>query len=111
MTPTLDPMIQFQNWPTSMYVLLITTLVLLIARIIWQPPFPLAAPPLLKESLPIVGALRFFSARATFCKDGASKTKTGNYSFYFGKYRIVGLSGLEGRKAFYQSKDFSLFEG
>ncbi|KAF2797426.1 cytochrome P450 6A1 [Melanomma pulvis-pyrius CBS 109.77] len=104
-------MLQFQNWPISMYLLLITTLILLIARIVWQPPFPLAAPPLLKESLPIVGALRFFSARANFCKDGASKTKTGNYSFYFGKYRIVGLSGVEGRKTFYQSKDFSLFEG
>ncbi|KAI9696850.1 MAG: hypothetical protein M1820_008004 [Bogoriella megaspora] len=99
------------KWRTSACVLAVAALLYLLTRITWRPPFPKTAPPLMEESLPVVGALRFFTSRGNFCRDGASMTKTGNYSFYCGSHRVVGLSGLEGRKTFYDSKELSLHAG
>lgn len=99
------------EWATSACVLTATILLLLLARSTRQVPLPESAPPLVKENLPVVGALRFFTSRGTFFKDGASLSKTGNFSFYCGKHRVVGLSGLEGRKTFYNSKDLSSHQG
>lgn len=113
-TSTIQNLIlQGQNleWATSACVLTVTILLLLLAHSTRQVPLPESAPPLVKENLPIVGALRFFTSRGTFFKDGASLSKTGNFSFYCGKHRVVGLSGPEGTKTFYNSKDLSSHQG
>lgn len=106
-------LLQGQNvkWASSAWILTVTVLILLLAYSNRQVPFPKSAPSLLGENLPIVGALRFFVSRATFLKDGASTSKTGNFSFYVGKHQVVGLSGLEGRRTFYDSKDLSSHQG
>lgn len=106
-------LLQGQNvkWINSAWVLAVTLSILLLAYSTRQVPFPNSAPSLLSENFPVVGSLRFFVSRATFLKDGASTSKTGNFSFYVGKHRVVGLSGLEGRRTFYESKDLSSHQG
>lgn len=105
--------LQGQNAKTtnSVWVLTVTVLIFVLAFATRRVPFPKSAPSLLGGNLPIVGALRFFASRATFLKDGTSTSKTGNFSFYVGKHRVVGVSGLEGRKTFYESKDLSSHQG
>lgn len=100
------------EWTTSALALTATILLLLVTYSTRRVPFPESAPPLLvKENLPIVGALRFFTSRGSFLEDGAAMTKTGNFSFYCGKHQVVGLSGLEGRTTFYNSRDLSSHQG
>lgn len=102
---------EYQSWLTSIYVLLLTGVVTLLSSLAWRPSFPKAAPKMLREGYPILGALRLFSKPANFYHDGVHGSKTGNFSFYFGKNQVVGLSGSEGRKAFFESKAMNLWAG
>lgn len=108
-----DLIIQGQDvkWINSAWVLIVTLFTALLLYSTRQAPFPNSAPTLLSGNLPVVGAFRFFVSRATFLKDGAANSKTGNFSFYVGKHQVVGLSGLEGRKIFYDSKELSSHQG
>lgn len=99
------------NWTSSAWVLTATALVLLFAYSTRRTPFPSSAPPVVSEDWPIVGAFRFFVARAAFLRDGAKASKTGNFSFFIGKHRVVGISSTEGKRTFYESKDLSSHQG
>lgn len=73
--------------------------------------FPPRAPKLVRQNYPIVGALSFFTERFTFCQRAAAESSTGNYSFYVGKHPVVGVSGEEGRKVFFENRQLGLAEG
>ncbi|KAI9728476.1 MAG: hypothetical protein M1828_003878 [Chrysothrix sp. TS-e1954] len=73
--------------------------------------FPFNAPSLVSGRLPVIGPLRFFTARWDFFRDSAAHSATGNFSFHVGKYQVVGLSGDEPRKLFFDSKGLDLSEG
>lgn len=111
MNSPLNITFQYQGWPTSVWLPLSISIITLLVRTFTRPSLPKSIPPRIKDELPILGALRFFSARADFCEENSVQSKNGNYSFHIGPYPVVGLSGLEGRKAFYESKELSLFEG
>lgn len=98
------------NWPVSVYVLLAAPVVYLIVQLNSRPPFPPGSPVLLK-GYPVVGLLKFFTARPDIFHYGAAISKTGNFSFYYGKKRIVGLQGDEGRKAYFESKGLNIAQG
>lgn len=107
----LQTVTHYQNWPATVWILLLSSIAYLVAQVAWRPSFPKNAPKLLKEGYPVLGALRFFSDRRNFASHGTSATGTGNFSFYFGKHQIVGLSGLSGRKTFFESRDLNMSEG
>jgi len=107
----MQAVVQLQNWPASVYVLLFTVLATVIVGAFRRPALPKSAPKLLREGYPILGMLRFFSDREGFCHDGARASRSGNFSFYFGKHHIIGVSGLDGRKTFFESKDLNMSEG
>lgn len=108
-----DLLVQAQDvkWINSAWVLTITLFIALLLYSTRRAPFPDSSPSLLTGNLPVIGAFQFFVSRATFLKDGAANSKTGNFSFYVGKHQVVGLSGLEGRKVFYDSKELSSHQG
>lgn len=56
---------------------------------------------------PIVGAIDFFRKRADFCWQAIRESPTGLYSHTIGMYHIVGISGVEARKKYFESKDLS----
>lgn len=69
------------------------------------------APPRVREGYPIIGALRFFTARWDFFQHARDHTPTGNFSFFLGKYPVVGLTGDKARKLFLESRELGLSEG
>src|SRR3954462_3548140 len=66
--------------------------------------FPPNAPRKIQHDLPILGALRFFTERWEFWQHERAHSRTGNFSYYVGAYRMVGLSGHASRRAFLESK-------
>jgi len=61
-----------------------------------------------KGDWPIVGTPDFYyGKRADFFRDALKESKTGNFSFYVGKKQIIGTSGAQGRKLFFESKDLN----
>ncbi|OHE92810.1 cytochrome P450 6A1 [Colletotrichum orchidophilum] len=99
-----------QNWPTSIWVLLLTGLAYAVGFLAYRPSFPRNAPKLFR-GYPVFGTPRFFTDRGNFLSEGARFGRFGNWSFYFGKMRIVGLSGDDGRHLFFENRDFDLGKG
>ncbi|TDZ33391.1 Sterol 14-demethylase [Colletotrichum sidae] len=100
-----------QNWPTSIWVLLLTGAAYAVGFLAYRPSFPRNAPKLLKGGYPVLGAPRFFTDRGNFLTEGRVKSGSGNWSFYFGKMRIVGLSGEAGRQLFFESRELDFMKG
>lgn len=98
-----------QKWPASVAILVLS-LVALFIKATWQPAYPKGAPTLVKE-WPIFGALRLFNERKSFYLDASSRSLTGNFSTYVGKYQVLGLSGPEARKLFFESRALNMSAG
>jgi sterol 14-demethylase len=73
--------------------------------------FPPKAPRVARNNYPIVGALGFFTERWTFCQRAIADSPTGNFSFHVGKHPIIGVSGEEGRKVFFDNRQLGFTEG
>ncbi|GAB7351153.1 hypothetical protein MBLNU459_g1606t1 [Dothideomycetes sp. NU459] len=69
------------------------------------------APKLVKGDWPLVGSLGFFSRRFDFHQQAARQSPTGQFTFHAGQYPVVGLSGEEGRRVFFETKALDLVEG
>lgn len=85
-----EPIIRF-----SAYMILAFTL--LYYFIFRHPAQPLKAPRLLSEipeTYPILGAVRFFTARLEFFLHGIGSSASGNLCFWIGQNLVVGLSGI-----------------
>ncbi|KAK2059706.1 cytochrome P450 6A1 [Colletotrichum caudatum] len=98
------------DWPMGVWVLLLTGLAYAVGSLVNRPSFPSNAPAMLK-GYPVVGSPRFFSERGNFLNEGRKLAKSGNWSFYFGKKRLVGLGGPEGRRLFFESRDLCFTKG
>ncbi|KAI0402355.1 cytochrome P450 6A1 [Xylaria palmicola] len=97
-----------QEWPATAWILLLTMVATLFYRVFWRPAFPQNAPKWHKKGdWPIVGALDFYWRRADYTREAIRSSKTGNFSFYIGKKQLVAISGPEGRKLFFESKDLN----
>lgn len=101
----------YQNWPTTI-ALLVVPLLAIFVKATWQPSFPKGAPKLVSEARwPILGAWQLYKNRKDFFLAAANKSGTGNFSTYFGKHPIVGVSGHEARKSFFEAKELDMNEG
>lgn len=99
-------------WPASLWAVLLAGLATLVVQALRRPSMPKNAPKWWREGdWPIAGALRFYSARSDFFRSAMKHSPTGNFSFYVGKKQIVGLSGPEGRKVFFENRDLGFTEG
>ncbi|KAF9895174.1 hypothetical protein FE257_000076 [Aspergillus nanangensis] len=81
---------------------------LLLLSLLWKllPKcrFPLGTPQQLSEGFPLLGQLRFYSSRSRFYFDSVSATRTGNFHFHIGQHQFIGLSGEDGRAAFFEER-------
>ncbi|TVY73614.1 Sterol 14-demethylase [Lachnellula suecica] len=99
---------------TTTLLLLAFTLLLTLTYRTLQPSFkfPAASPKLTSiSSFPILGATKFFTARWQFFRHARDQSPTGNFSFFLGKHPVVGLTGVEGRKTFFESRELGFGEG
>ena len=100
-----------QQWRLTSYVVVAAAfLIYVLVSASRKPAFPRNSPPLLKGT-PVLGLLKFFSSRPDVFNDGLAASKTGNFSFYFGKKQIVGLQGEAGRKAYFESRGLNIAHG
>lgn len=76
-----------------------------------RPSFTSRSPKLVSDTWPILGSLRFFTARWDFFRSARAHSPSGNFAFYAGAYPIVGLTGDEGRRVFFESRQLSLSAG
>lgn len=61
---------------------------------------------------PVIGSvLRFYNRRRDMVVEGTQTTPSGTFSFYVGRNHIINLGGLDGRKTFFETRDFSLSAG
>lgn len=99
-----------QSWPAGSWVAVAAVvLTCLFAHATRRPAFAKGAPAVLAwADWPVVGALRFFSARHDFWHDAVRRSATGSFSFYIGRKQCVGVSGDEGRAMFFEHKGLSL---
>ncbi|KAH8896930.1 cytochrome P450 6A1 [Thozetella sp. PMI_491] len=106
--------LQPSAWPATVWVLFATILSSLIYQIFSRPSFPKTAPKIWTgDDWPILGSSkRFYSTRRDMLWHARQTTKSGNFSFYIGKKRVVSFSGdAEARKTFFESKDLSFHIG
>lgn len=104
--------VRFQNWPATIAILLVVAVAAVLLSAGNRVAFPKTAPTYISRGgYPILGMWRFFSDRRNFMLSSSHSTKTGNFSFYFGKHQIVGLAGTEGRRTFFDSKDLNFAIG
>lgn len=92
-------------------ILVALPLALLIRFLLVRPSFPPKAPQTLSNDYPIIGAVAFFTKRWDFFRHAISQSPTGNFSFHLGKHPLIGVSGDEGRRVFFESKQLSFAEG
>ena len=98
---------------TSTSVILLCLILLVVGTLLhkYTPRrFPPNAPALVSERMPFLGSIRFFTARWDFLRVARAHSATGNFSFNIGKYEIVGLTGVESRKFFFENKKLRLAE-
>lgn len=97
------------------YMLLLAFSVVWIARRIQAKPQVLSktTPTLWKKyEWPILGSsLHFYGKRSDMVTEGAQKSPNGTFSFHIGSKHVVSLGGVEGRKIFFDNKDFSVSQG
>lgn len=58
-----------------------------------------------------MGSIEWFLKRRDFQYETKQKSKNGLFSFYFGSFPIVALSGNEGRAVFFGSRGLSFEKG
>jgi hypothetical protein len=73
-----------------------------------RPSLPNDAPQLVSESWPLIGSMQFFTQRWDFFQRQMAHSPTGNFSFYAGDKIVVGLSGEESRRVFFEHKHLDL---
>jgi hypothetical protein len=83
----------------------------ILTRDLFNRELPANIPPLVRNNYPLIGAWRFWTHRWNFFQDAARHSPTGNFSFHAGNHLIVGLTGEQGRRVFYETRELSLAEG
>jgi hypothetical protein len=76
-----------------------------------RPSLPKNAPPLVNEAWPIIGSMQFFTHRWEFFQRQIAHSPTGNFSFYAGDKPVIGLSGDEARRVFFEHKQLGASAG
>ncbi|KAG6010364.1 hypothetical protein E4U21_006928 [Claviceps maximensis] len=99
-----------QNWPASILILLISTIVVVVSRYASRPAWHPKAPKAL-SGWPVLGSPGFFRNRWSFVRRHTSATESGHFSFFYGPYSIVALSGPAARQTFFTSRSLDMNEG
>lgn len=107
----LEHLIAGHTFAFSATVGILAVLTSLIFYLFRKTSFPKNAPELCTEAYPLLGAYHFFTERWEFWKRARAHSKTGSFTFHAGQWPVVGLSGLEERKVFFEHRGLAFAEG
>lgn len=98
--------------PTTLLILLTASLlVFIIIHTLFIRRLPANAPLAARDDYPITGPWGFWTRRWDWYRRQRDQSKTGNFSFHAGPNTIVALTGEEGRKLFFESRELGFAEG
>lgn len=110
---TLQSLTMFESMslpiPIASLVVVLTSIIVLYT--FSKPAFPSNAPKPTTDTIPLLGSLNFFTKRWEFYKSCTTLSAKGNFSFYAGQWPVIGISGHDNRKLFFDSKQLSLRDG
>lgn len=89
----------------ALILVLVTVHTLFIRRL------PANAPHVANDNYPVTGPWGFWTKRWDWYRRRCDQSKTGNFSFHAGPNTIVALSGEDGRKLFFESRELGFTEG
>ncbi|KAI2794170.1 hypothetical protein POX_a00760 [Penicillium oxalicum] len=89
----------------------VTTFLAYIVFLSYTPHVDKNSPQFTSNTVPLVGSWSFFTQKWAFWKDCVAKSKTGHFSFWLGKYHVVGVSGAAARKLFLDNPQFDFVRG
>lgn len=96
---------------TEVLVLLVTLVSIIYLYRSRRAAFPATAPPVVKEGYPILGMTRFFTDRWDFFRENIKKSKSGSFSYWLGRNRMIGLSGDNARHMVFYDPAMNMEEG
>lgn len=99
------------NTPILLLLAVTLTISLLIRKLLPTYKFPTSSPPLTTSTIPVLGAIKFFTSRWKFFRHARDESPSGHFSFFLGRHPVVGVSGEEGRRLFFESREMGMREG
>lgn len=97
----------FSGWLSGFFTLAVSTLLVYFASLLRKPPLRQGAPKL-APGWPFFGSIDFYRERQRFMGSEKAKSATGQFSFTYGPFNIIALSGHEARESFYASRPLDL---
>ncbi|KAH8889217.1 cytochrome P450, partial [Thozetella sp. PMI_491] len=97
----------FSGWLLSLFTLFITTILIYFISLLRKPPLGHGAPKLVL-GWPLVGSIDFYRSRQEFMGLEKRKAASGQFSFSYGPFNIIALSGHAARESFYSSRPLDL---
>ncbi|KAH8680564.1 cytochrome P450 [Xylariales sp. PMI_506] len=97
----------FSGWFTSIATLFISTILVYFTSLLRKPPLRKGAPKL-APGLPFVGSIDFYRSRQQFMRQEKERAASGQFSFAYGPFNIIALSGHAARESFYSSRPLDL---
>lgn len=85
--------------------------IFIIVHTIYIRRIPADAPCAAIDNYPVTGPWGFWTERWDWYRRRRDQSKTGNFSFHAGPNTIVALTGEEGRKLFFESRELGFAEG
>ncbi|OJJ96979.1 hypothetical protein ASPACDRAFT_33648 [Aspergillus aculeatus ATCC 16872] len=89
----------------------VTTFLAYIVFLSYTPRVDKKSPQFTPNTVPLVGSWSFFTQKWAFWQDCVAKSQTGHFSFWLGKYHVVGVSGAAARKVFLDNPNFDFVRG
>jgi sterol 14-demethylase len=86
-------------------------LVFVVVHTLFIRRLPANVPKLVSDNYPVTGPWGFWTERWDWYRRRRDESKTGNFSFHAGPNTIVALTGEEGRKLFFESRELGFTEG
>ncbi|KAK4209371.1 cytochrome P450 [Rhypophila decipiens] len=97
----------FSGWLSSLITLSAPVLFVYLASLLRRLPLPKGAPKL-AHGWPVFGSIDFYRSRQQFIGKEKQKSGTGQFSFTYGPFNIIALSGHAARESFYSSRPLDL---
>jgi cytochrome P450 len=98
--------------PTLLLLSLFASLLVFVSvHTLYMRRLPANAPLAARDNYPVTGPWGFWTRRWDWYRRQRDQSKTGNFSFHAGPNTIVALTGEEGRKLFFESRELGFAEG
>jgi sterol 14-demethylase len=99
-----------QTWPVAFLLLLLVPLLPVVHLLVNRPRLPKNVPSLLR-GLPVFGSIGFYTERFDFIQRIKSMMPGKQFTFYYGRFPIIAMTGEAGRSVVFNTRGLDLKSG